>query len=251
MGKLNKNSSVALYQQLADEIKDQIQSGELVPGDQLMTEVELSQVYDISRITVRNAIKVLVEEGILVKQQGKGTFVAAGKKLTRNMGVFMGFTQGCLMDGKTPGTKVLVEELVEARASDIRDLKLKEGEKVIRILRLRYCEGVPVILEENRLPQEKYLFLLGENLTGSLYECLERHKIFVSGGMRKISICYATEEESREDRLNVPLKEPLLLMHDTCIDTDGEPVHTCKSVINPRHYNLMVINSLERIGQEK
>lgn len=94
MGKLNKESSVALYQQLIDEIKNQITSGKLAVGDRLMTEFELSQEYNVSRITVRKAIEVLVEENILIKKQGIGTFVAE-KRLTRNLEIFMGFTSNC------------------------------------------------------------------------------------------------------------------------------------------------------------
>ena len=66
MGELNKGSSVALYQQLVDEIKSAIASGKLSEGDRIMTEAELSKTYDISRITVRKAIEILVEEGILI-----------------------------------------------------------------------------------------------------------------------------------------------------------------------------------------
>ena len=83
MKKLKKDSSVALYQQLINEIKESIQAGELKPGDRLMTEGEFSKEYDVSRITVRKAIEVLVEEGILIKKQGIGTFVA-DKKLIRD-----------------------------------------------------------------------------------------------------------------------------------------------------------------------
>ena len=97
MNKLNKESSVALYQQLINEIKESIQSGELKAGDRLMTEGEFSKAYDVSRITVRKAIEVLVEEGILIKKQGIGTFVAE-KKLTRDASICMGFTESCLID---------------------------------------------------------------------------------------------------------------------------------------------------------
>ena len=62
MNKLNKNSSVPLYQQLVDEIKSQIDSGILKENDRIMTETELSDAYEVSRITVRKAISVLVEE---------------------------------------------------------------------------------------------------------------------------------------------------------------------------------------------
>ena len=66
MNKLNKNSSVPLYQQLVDEIKSQIDSGILKENDRIMTETELSDAYEVSRITVRKAISVLVDEDYLV-----------------------------------------------------------------------------------------------------------------------------------------------------------------------------------------
>lgn len=247
MSKLNKESSVALYQQLIDKIKEQIQSGELKAGDRLMTEVELSREYDISRITVRKAIEILVEEEILIKKQGIGTFVAE-KKLTRDGGVFMGFTRSCMLDNKVPSTKLLSAELSEPTAFDVEKLHLEEGEKVIRIRRLRCCDGVPIVLEENHFPQ-KYAFLLGENLEGSLYEILERHETYVSDGSRKISICYATEEESR--LLNVQEKDALLIMKDFCETASGEAVHTCKSIINPQRYELVILSHSDVYRWEK
>ncbi|MDD3174648.1 MAG: GntR family transcriptional regulator, partial [Herbinix sp.] len=76
MSILNKDSSEPLYKQLVDEIKDQIAKGELKENERIFTELELSEKYDVSRITVRKAVTLLVDEGILVKQHGIGTFVA-------------------------------------------------------------------------------------------------------------------------------------------------------------------------------
>ena len=84
MGKLNKESSVPLYQQLMEVIQNQILNGELKENDRIPTEIELSREYDVSRITVRKAVELLVEEEILVKRQGIGTFVSQ-KKLCRNI----------------------------------------------------------------------------------------------------------------------------------------------------------------------
>ena len=72
---MNKHSATPLYQQLVDSIKEQIQSGKIKEGDKLMTEQELSEVYNVSRITVRKAMELLSDEGIVVKKQGIGTFV--------------------------------------------------------------------------------------------------------------------------------------------------------------------------------
>ncbi len=236
MGELNKGSSVALYQQLVDEIKSAIASGKLSEGDRIMTEAELSKTYDISRITVRKAIEILVEEGILIKKQGIGTFVA-GKKLTRNMGVFMGFSQNCEANGQKPGTKLLSAALVGPVGSDEKNLGLGENEKVIVIRRLRLIDDLPVILEENHFSQ-KYAFLLGENLERSLYETLSEHGIQAYGGKRRVTVCYATAAEA--ETLGVKKGSALLLMKDICVSPDGEVIHTCKSLICPDRYELTI-----------
>ena len=79
---MNKNSMIPLYQQLAEEIKEQIVSGKLMPRERMLTESEFSKEYELSRITVRKAIEYLVDEGYVVRKQGIGTFVA-DKKLRR------------------------------------------------------------------------------------------------------------------------------------------------------------------------
>ena len=81
---MNKHSATPLYQQLVDSIKEQILSGKIKEGDKLMTEQEFSEAYNVSRITVRKAMEMLSDEGIVVKKQGIGTFVAS-KKLNRVM----------------------------------------------------------------------------------------------------------------------------------------------------------------------
>lgn len=80
---LKRDAQLPLYQQLANEIKAQIASGELRQNEQLMTEMELSRTFGVSRITVRKALELLVEEDILSKRQGVGAFVT-GKKLVQH-----------------------------------------------------------------------------------------------------------------------------------------------------------------------
>ena len=239
MGELNKGSSVALYQQLVDEIKASISSGQLSEGDRIMTEAEFSKIYNISRITVRKAIEILVEEGILVKKQGIGTFVAS-KKLTRNIGVFMGFSQNCEANGQKPGTKLLTAALTDPDGSDEKYLGIGENEKVILIRRLRLIDEQPVILEENHFPQS-YAFLLGENMERSLYGTLGERGIQTYGGKRRVSVCYATPSEA--ETLGVKKGSALLLMKDICMNPDGEVIHTCKSLICPERYEI-VINTM-------
>ena len=239
MGKLNKDSSVPLYQQLVDEIKGQIREGTLKSNDRLMTEIELSKEYDVSRITVRKAIEILVDEEILIKRQGIGTFVAE-KKLNRDVTTFMGFTQNCEIAGRKAGTRLLSAELAQADNRDMKTLELKEGERVIRILRLRYCDDAPVIIEENHFSQD-YAFLLGKNLETSLHQLLAEYGKAPVKGTKTIGICHANEQEHKY--LNVKEGEALLLTRDVGYDKDGVPVYNTKSVINPELYTLSVVLS--------
>lgn len=234
MGILNKDSSVPLYQQLMDEIKSQINSGVLKENERILTEIELSDKYEVSRITVRKAIALLVEDEYLVKQQGIGTFVAK-RKLNREINKFMGFTQSCNYAGKKASSKLLIADSIPADVGDCEKLKLSEGERVIRIKRVRYADNVPVMIEENRFPA-KYSYLLAEDLKRSIYEILKEHGVLAENGVKKITICYPSPEE--ESLLELEPKQALLLQKDICYDKEGNPIHLCKQVVNPLRYTI-------------
>lgn len=236
MGQLKKDSSVPLYQQLVNEIKDQISNGSLKASGRIMTEQELSKEYDISRITVRKAIELLVEEEILIKKQGIGTFVAE-KKINRDMSTCMGFTRSCELEGRKASSRLITADLIPATVSDINSLELKEGERVIRIIRIRYCDEMPVIVEENHFSQ-KFAFLLGCDLTGSLHQLLTENNSAPVRGKKKIGICHANEME--KEYLQVAEGEALLLTRDIGYDRENIPIYCSKSVINPDRYTLSI-----------
>lgn len=237
MENLKRRTDTPLYQQLAEELKDQIEKGQIKENERIMTEMELSEKYQISRITVRKALELLVDEEILTRKRGIGTFVS-GKKMKRNMNQFMGFTQNCEMNGQKAGTKFLSAEILKARPSDMKNLRLSGDDKVISIRRLRYCDDTPVILEENHFPR-KYAFLLAEELNGSLHALLAANGVSLSDGVKKLGICYATREEAA--LLGVNENEALLMSKDTTFDKNGEPVYYGKNIINPERYEFNII----------
>ena len=234
MIKMNKDSSVPLYQQLMEVIKNQISSGELRSGDRIPTEAELSKLYDISRITVRKAVELLEEEEVLIKKQGIGTFVIA-KKLKRDSNRFMGYTEHCRMEGSKPGARLITADLIDASVSQADQLKLDEGEKVIRIIRLRTADEEPVMIEENYFPV-RFAYLLGENLTESLYKILENNGTYAASGKNRITICYAEPDEAVH--LGVAEGEALLLWKGLCLDSKGNPLHIYKNKVNPKRYEI-------------
>lgn len=232
MGELIREKGIPLFAQLADELRKQIQEGRLKENEQIPTEKELIAMYNVSRITVRKAIEILSDEDLLTSKQGMGTFVT-GRRIIRSLNTLMRFSQNCIQNGQKPGTKFLSADIVDAMPNDLKYLQLQEGEKVIRIFRLRYCDDVPVMLEENHFSR-KFAFLLSGDLTQSLFNTLSAHNVILKTGTKKIGICYATEDEA--EKLGVKENEALLFMRDTCSDTDGNPVYYGKNIINADRY---------------
>ena len=206
------------------------------PGDKLPNEMEISAMFGVSRITVRKALELLVEEDILSKRQGVGAFVT-GKKLVRSMNVMMGFTQTCEANGQKATSRLLFAGLNEARPADIKLLGVKEGDSVISLRRLRFCDNVPVMVEEVRL-QRSFAYLLGEDLTGSLHKMLAENGIKVVKGVKTISISCATKEES--SLLGMGEGTALLLQRDISYDENGQAVYRSKSVINADRYTCTI-----------
>ncbi len=230
-------SDEPLYMQLCQLLEDQITNGTLKQGDQIMTEAELSEYYQVSRITVRKAIEVLVQKGVLVKQRGIGTFVAKTKML-RNMSGILGFSASCRQIGKEPSSKLLVAELRPSTVKDREYLKLGTNSTIICIIRIRMCDSTPVIIEEVHYPQE-YAYLLAYDLQGSLYDALAEHGIIPSKGMSTLSIVLAGHEDANQ--LQIEDEKPLLQMEGVVYDENKEPIHYSRQLINLDKYKMNIV----------
>lgn len=233
-----KNSIIPLYQQLSEEIKQQIVDGKLRPGDKLMTEAEFSQNFQVSRITVRKAIELLVDDGYIIRKQGIGTFVAE-KKLHRVMkDQILSFTEMSKLDGRSSSSELISVEWVVPDGSISKHLHLEENEQVLKIVRLRKNDDIPVMLEENYYPR-KMAFLLEENLLGSTYEVFRKRGLNPSHSIKTVELCYATSDEAR--LLGVEEHQALLLQKDEVTDQNQEMLHYSKLLTNPQRYRLTII----------
>jgi len=115
---LQQNNAIPLYKQLKEQIFSDITSGKLTEGEKIPTEVELSEIYNISRVTVRNAIKELVADNYLVKKQGKGTFVCPAK-IERKIEHLLSFSAACQAGHLTTHSEVVTREVLD----DYRDVR--------------------------------------------------------------------------------------------------------------------------------
>lgn len=236
MTELNREIVTPLYVQIADDLKDRIHREELKVDSRIATELELSAKYEVSRITIRKALQQLVDEEFLVRKQRLGTFVS-GKKMYRNLNTFAGFSHRVESEGSHAGTKLLSAELVKPTETEAKRLQITPEERAIRIRRLRYCNDIPVIIENNLFPK-KYAFLLSYDLTGSIYEILAQNKIELNSVVRTIGLCYATREEA----IHLGLKEhdALILSKEIVYGINGEVAYLGKEVINSDRYEFKI-----------
>lgn len=236
--KLDDNNSMPLYLQLKNTIKGLIDSGEIKKGEKILSEYELCQKYNVSRITVRNALGELETEGYLIKKQGKGTF-ATSPKLFRPLEDSIGFTESCKNAGMQSTSVVLKREILslDDRKQDL--LKLDDNDQILYIQRLRLADGVPLMIENNYYSYRNYRFLMDEPLTGSLYELLAQKKGIICDRSLKTIITVTTANGELVKLLQVPIGAPLFVMEGVMGDENGYPVHYSLQYIVGEKYSFV------------
>lgn len=238
---LKQDAITPLYVQLMDELEASIRNGVYKPGDKIMTEAEMAREYGVSLITVRKAVGSLMEKGLVVRKQGKGTFVTK-PKYSRNMKKLQSFTEMCEQMGVKPGAQVLENRLIAADKKVSDRLGIEPGSNVVYISRLRLADGEPVQVEKSYFPL-KYAFLLEEDLNdGSMFECLkEKAGAKVASSEKMIELCRATAEEAA--LMDVKKGDYLLFVKSTAYDENGEPMYAGIQLINGDRFSLYVYES--------
>src|SRR5699024_4355422 len=163
---------VPVYIQIHNEIRKEIESGKWAVGERIPSERQLSQDFDVSRMTLRQAIQTLVDEGILQRQVGSGTYVDSSKVQEKMSGT-TSFTEITESKGKKPSSKTVSYNVADPSISELEKLKLKDGDQVLRMERIRYADQQPICFEVATIPIEIVNTLNKKDITSSLYKALE------------------------------------------------------------------------------
>ncbi|MDD3334832.1 MAG: GntR family transcriptional regulator [Eubacteriales bacterium] len=233
---LEKKSQSPLYQQLMLRLKNDITAGIYPAGARIPSEQLLCETYGVSRVTVRKAMLDLVQEGMLVRRQGKGTFVA-NEKLRKDLAFITSFSDACAVKGHQAGAKLISAQWETATSEDQDRLGVDEGAQVLEICRLRLCDGEPVMLEINRFP-EAYAYLRDEAGESSLYECLKRHGVIPSSAVHDISLGHATPLASKY--LDAELGDAMLVLDELVLSQHGDPLHTSRQWIRGDKFTFRI-----------
>lgn len=223
MATIIRDSKLPIYHQLYEILRSGITQGQWQPGDMLPPESELIEQYQVSRVTVRQALDALVNDGLIYRQRGRGTFVAhptVEQGLTR----IISFTEDMRQRGFSPGTEVLNAELKVATAELAGKLDVSPGEELAYLERLRLADGEPMSIEQSYLVHRRCPNILsGDYAQEPLREVLERD--FGLRLVRAKQVIRAIIAPRRlAGLLELPTGAPLLSIERVSFSPDNSPI---------------------------
>lgn len=198
MDRLDGKSPVSLYYQLKEILLEKITNRDWKPEEKIPTEHELASMFNVSRITVRQALAELEKSGYLTRRQGKGTYVSV-PRIEQNLSSFYSFSEEFRKRGFRPSSKVLEFQLVVAGAEMAEKLKLQgTGEQVYYIKRLRYADDNVVALESTYLPARYFKGLTDADIEGkALYDVMrEKFSVIPNSAEEFIGAANLSEKEA-------------------------------------------------------
>lgn len=243
MHKLDSNSAIPLYQQLYNEIKENIESGKYKRGTQIPSEDKLREMYGISRITVRKALEQLTEEEILIKKHGKGTFVAAKEYIEQDFGSGGSFTKSCLLMNAVPNTHIFSRNYVKPEKKIADVLHVSPEERILKIGRLRCVDGTPVILEYDYFTKEFDSLHDMDLEDQSLFQMIrEKYGKTIHHLSEVVDIARAGREHA--ELLNCEMCYPLLRVCQRVLGTENRILYYNEQYILSDHYKYAAEMSL-------
>lgn len=233
-----------LHKQVYEALLTSIRNGKLPLRGKLPSERELVDLFDVSRITVRHAIRELVQQGVVTSQPGKGLYVAehtGGFELQ----VLKSFTSTAVSNGRLPGNRLIDARILRAPLEISRPLFLPPGADVVLLSRLRLLDEVPVVIQTDWLPAGRFPGLLDLDWTvgnRSLYaELRNHHHIHPARGQTTLSARLASPEEAVMLDLQPPAA--VLTVDQIAFDHRNRPVNLTALIHHPERYPLTLAQS--------
>jgi GntR family transcriptional regulator, N-acetylglucosamine utilization regulator len=230
---LDPAHSQPLYQQLQRAIREAIEKKVLGPDDALPAERQIASELAVSRITVRKAIDGLVEEGLLVRRQGSGNFVAA--RIEKNFAKLTSFSEDMRSRGRTPKSVWLKRAEGQVTPEEALTLQLSPGAPVFRFHRLRYADDAPMCLEFATIAAAALPSL--QAVDTSLYEALEKAGNRPVRALQRLRALLLSAEHAK--LLHAREGDAGLLVERVGFLRDGRAVEFCQTFFRGDTYDFV------------
>lgn len=235
---LDRNSAVPLYYQIRQQLLEQIQSGKLSAGQTIPSEHEISTRLGVSRMTARQAMKSLCEEGVTYSRPGLGTFVS-GIKQEKTSTDLLSFTEEMKARGCRPGSRLLSFESLAAETEVAQALHLTRTANVYCLRRVRLADSVPMGVENCFLPPALCPGLLETfDPRKSLYDALaEQYGIRMVAADEVVEAALASAEQAQ--LLAIKQKAPVFRLTRVSYAQNGQPVEFVRSIYRGDRWEIV------------
>jgi GntR family transcriptional regulator len=227
-----------LYQQIKSLITQRLEAGEWRPGEAIPSEMDLAQRFQVSQGTVRKAVDSLADEHILIRRQGKGTFVATHTEMQSSMFRFLRLRKN---DGSNEYPKSTLLDVKKARApADVaKALELRAGDQVVVLRRVLEYSGMPTVLDEISLPSAQFSGITKEQVDtfqGSMYAFFE-----TAYGVRMLrateQVRAVAADPVTAEVLKVGMGAPILSVDRVAYTYGDKPVEHRRGLCTTRSHN--------------
>ena len=238
---VDATNPIPKYLQISAWLKELIQNGRYLPGEKLPSELELSQLCGVNRNTLRQAISELAAVGLLRKEKGTGTFVAAQApvELRHKLERILSFTDLMRDSGIEERTKILNKSVETANEDIATELFLGASKRVIVIRRVRAGDGIPLIYEESYLPSDIFDGIQDMNLKGSMYKIMtEQFKVSLARCKQTISAVNLNQNIA--SILELPRNSAGIFIESLTFDENSIPIELLYSYHRGDKYKLEI-----------
>ena len=228
-----------MYRQIADALREKISAGELKPGDALPTESSLQEAFNVSRVTVRQALKLLTEEQIVESIQGSGTYVKE-ERVNYDIYQLTGFYEKLADRNVDTHSEVSIFEVLKADAKLAEKLNLSHDDKVWHVKRVRFIKQKPVNLEETWMPLALFPDLTWDVMENSKYHYVEQIKKLVIDRSEQELVPIMPSEEAIA-ALSLDPAKPILEKVSRGFLKDGRVFEYSRNVFNTDDYKFTLV----------
>lgn len=248
IGPLNKELPVPLYYQLKMALMGAIESGEWQRGEQLPNEGQLAANFGVSKITVRQALRDLVEMGYVRREQGRGTFVSK-PKMDQGPRELTSFSEEMRRHRLTASSRVIGRFEAEADEDAADALQIAPGDRVFVLKRLRMADGEPMGIQTAHIPLALAPGLAGEDFDHvSLYEVLQSRYGLQPAKARESYLAVPAEAEAAR-LLGIAAGAPVFAVERVTYLPNGRPFEFVKSTMRGDRYNIILELAADRVPQ--
>jgi len=229
------------YIKISEDIKHDIKTGVLRYGDKIYSEKDIMNKYNVSSTTARKSLDVLRRENLIESIQGKGSFILQ-TKIVRSLKKVISFSENMKKQSIEPSSKIIEKTIINDYTEYHKRLNLLKGEKILKIKRVRYGNGIPLLLDTRYINLKYCPGIENLDFSDSLYEIYESYKIKIVHSKQILQLSFLDENDAK--LLNCKKFDPVIKIEGTLFSEDYTSIEYEEDLWNGTVFSFYVEASL-------